>query len=374
MEKYIMTVHVFSFFVGFGSACLVVDTNNRLAILIDAGTTGLRFSYQSRNSNSPKIYSADIDQIIDGIITGLRTTLVAKLMVMITHGHEDHYSFIQRTVGTIKSIWPELPVIFILGGLFGTFVAPAMSSRYSGARKSRFILGNILKFGQLGPVFSVVNEYEQTVANNCYQQLSEEDKTEFRTHANPVTADIAQEEINNFCEKELVEIFCCSEAENPDSINEKGIIIVYHFKDQRRVLVFMGDAPYNNNDLAAGKLSTISENKTVVWYQIPHHGSNHHGEFEWLSNITGIMEYAMLSVMKGLHRGLPSGPALQEAFAPETSTIYRVLASADDENDTDMWLGLCPSKIRCTQSAAMDWIDDNPDDYTLSIAISREDL
>lgn len=369
-----MTVHVFSFFVGFGSACLVVDTNNRLAILIDAGTTGLLFSYQSKNSNTPKIYSADIDQIIDGIITGLRTTSVAKLMVVITHGHEDHYSFIQRTVNNIKLVWPELPVIFILGGMFGTFSAPAMSSRFSGTRKPRFILGNILKFGQLGPVFSVVTECEQTVANNCYQQFSEEDKTEFRTHANPVTADVAQKAINNFCGKELVEIFRCSEAENPDFINEKGIIIVYHFEDQRRVLVFMGDAPYDNNNLAAGRLSTISQNKTVAWYQIPHHGSDHHKEFKWLSNITGVMEYAMLSVMKGTHRGLPSGPALQAVFAPQTPAAYRVLASADDENDTDMWLELCPSKIRCTQSAAMNWIDDHPNDYTLSIAISRENL
>lgn len=248
--------------VRFGNTCFV--RNGNLGIIIDAGGEDL-----SRESlNTIGALSVEID----------------KLLIIVTHTHDDHTNFVSGVVQKIYEMNPNKNL-------------DQHSALYIG--------------GGLQNINLNVREWYSVVDN----------PDEYFDEANPITVNTANEQIGQFVGDDRVKI---AHSWTPDiggicvEEHKDNIIVGIRFDKNdgsHEQLIFMGDACGNfihNFETLSGIIrSVICQNRgiSVIHFLAPHHGSNNNGECNWVMALDAIKNIPInlyISTRCGRYPGIPS--------------------------------------------------------------------
>lgn len=353
-------LEVISYFIGFGNACLVLDYANNTAIIIDCGSKQFSFTWQSAS------YLVPIDTIIANI-TDLCND-IARLLAVVTHPHADHYSLLNDVVNSIAEAHRvsghNIEIQLIIGGANGNITLPPRIRSRNSSRIYAY-LNVTIALDPPRQCYSVVTNIEKYSLFQQAEQLDSEGKNAFSQYVNPTTTDEIKISVASFT-KGALKICRCMGQLNSDEVSEnsKGILLLYSFNGKN--LLFMGDAPFNNDGWLCLLQMLRNNNVTeIIWYQIPHHGSDHHNEFLWTRHLidSGItIRNAVLSTLSGVHIGIPNKFAFREYFGQSiTGEGYFIIVTADDESKAEEVFYINEESaicLSCTQSVVL--INNNP--------------
>lgn len=287
-----MAVDVYSFFVNCGNTCLVLDRDRGLAVIIDAGygdTLVLKNGNSFFAQQEIGRYSADIAWVIQAV--QMLCLGFAKILIVLTHPHKDHYNLLTRIISGFE---PESQMFFVMGGTDSRL--DRNMYYYPGhISKSRLPVGDY-------PYYTIVdfNEYISLIWSRNAAAIND---------LNPifdVNSQFFQQALVNFCGANCISFR--RTGGKTSHVHGKNIMVKYLTSGQN-ILVFMGDAIWDNNTSPA-ILAELRRN-IISWYQIPHHGSSTDYSNIWTENLNDVSEYAVLSSLYGKYNGIPYAPLIE---------------------------------------------------------------